>query len=212
MKFELMQELSGARDTITELVRIFSRNKYRGDLGTVLVAGLLTALIQYHRSIILLSNSGSVRAAVALAREVVGGMYTALWIHGCASPDQISKVETDDKLPLTYAEIVEQVDSRYKENTFFVDMKNLSCIPLCSYVWPGIVQLGLWSLGSEAHLPHEEDLVTRVSSTATLCILFLASEFLANQDQAEESKAVQVLTDDYQKRRASRPLFFHKSA
>ncbi len=212
MKPELIRDLSGARDTITELDRIFLKNRYRADLGTVLVAGLLTAMIQYHRSIVLLSSSGSVRAAVALAREVVGGMYTALWINGCASPDQISKVETDDKLPLTYAEIVGEVDSRYKENTFFVDMKNLSCIPLCSYVWSGIIQLGLWSLGSDVHLPREEDLIARVSSTATLCILFLASEFLANQDQPGESKVVQVLTDDYQKRCASPSLFFHKSA
>ena len=94
MELELLGNLAKARDTITELVCILSRNKFADDLCTVLVRGLLATLIQYHRSILLLINSADTRSAAALARDVVDNMYVALWINTCASPDQISKIKT----------------------------------------------------------------------------------------------------------------------
>lgn len=211
MKPELVENLNKARNTITELNPILSRNKYRDDLGNALVAGLLTTEIQYHHSILLLINSAYVRAAAALARDVVDNMYVALWINACASPNQISKIQTDERFPVTYPEIFEQVDSKYNENAFFADLKNRRGAALYSHNRSGILKLGLWSLGSQVELHDEHEIILGVS-TVTSCILFLASEFLANQDQNAESKVVQALADDYEKSSASRPRSLHKSA
>ena len=211
MKPELLESLDEARDTITSLNGILSANKYTDDLSTVLVTGLLTTLIQYHHSILLLVNVGDVRAAAALARDVVDNMYVALWINGCASADQVNKIKTDDRFPVTYPEIFEQVDSKHKENTYFSELTGRCGAPLYSYNRSGILKLGLWSLGSHVEL-HDEREITRGLSAVTLCILFLACEFLAKQNRVGESKLVQDLADEYEKRSASRSLFFHKSA
>jgi hypothetical protein len=211
MKPELLESLDKARDTITSLDGILFRNKYTDDLSTVFVAGLLTTLIQYHHGILLLVNSGDVRAAAALARDVVDNMYVALWVNGCASSDQVNKIKTDDRFPVTYPEIFEQVDAKYKANAYFSDLKDRCGAPLYSCNRTGILKLGLWSLGSRVDLQVEQE-VTRGLSAVTLCILFLASEFLVKQNRPEESKMVQELADEHEKRSASASLFFHKSA
>jgi len=68
MKPELQENLDKARSITTELDGILSRNKYHEDQCTLLVAGLLTTVIQYHHSIVLLINAGDVRAAAVLAQ------------------------------------------------------------------------------------------------------------------------------------------------
>ena len=210
MKPELVGNLAKARDTITELNCILSRNKFADDLCTVLVAGLLTTLIQYHRSILHLIDFAYIRSAAALARDVVDNMYVALWINTCASPDQISKIKTEDRFPITYPQIFKQVDSQYEENARFSDLKSRCGAPLYSYNRSGILKLGLWSLGSHVELGDDQELTHGVSAV-TICILFLASEFLAKQNQPAESKVVQALADGYEKHCGSEPLSFHKS-
>lgn len=210
MKPELVGNLTKARDTITELDCILSRNKFADDLCTVLVTGLLTTLIQYHRSILLLIKSADIRSAAALARDVVDNMYVALWINTCASPDQISKIKTEDRFPITYPQIFKQVDSQYEENARFSDLKSRCGAPLYSYNRSGILKLGLWSLGSHVELGDEQALTHEVSAV-TICILFLASEFFAKQSQPAESKVVQALADGYEKHCGAEPLSFHKS-
>ena len=212
MKPELVEHLNKAREAMTDLDSILSRNKYRDDLRSALVAGLLTTIIQYHHSILLLANHGDIRSAVALARDVVDNMYVGLWINVCASSDQISKIKGDASFPVTYPEIFEQVDSRYKDNTLFADLRNRCGAPLYSYNRSGILTLGLWSVGSSVELEHDELELARAASGISVCILFLASEFLANQNQPAESTAVRTLIDDYEKRCASLALFLHKSA
>ena len=178
MKPELVGNLAKARDTITELNCILSRNKFADDLCTVLVTGLLTTLVKYHHSILFLINSAYMRSAAALARDVVDNMYVALWINTCASPDQISNIKTEDGFPITYPQIFKQVDSQYEENARFSDLKSRCGAPLYSYNRSGILKLGLWSLGSHVELRDEQELTHGVLAV-TLCILFLASEFLA---------------------------------
>ena len=211
MKSELLENLDKARDAMTSLDSILSGNKFSDDLSTILVAGLLTTLIQYHRGILLLVKAGDVRAATALARDVVDNTYVALWTNGCASSEQVSKIKTEDRFPVTYPEIFEQVDSKYKENAYFTALRGRCGAPLYSYNRSGILKLGLWSLGSHIEL-HDEQEITCGLSAVTLCILFLASEFLIKQNQPGESKIVRDLADDYEKRSASQSLFFHKSA
>jgi len=93
------------------------------------VAGLLTTLIQYHHGILLLVKAGDVRAAAALARDVVDNMYVALWVNGCASKDQVNKSKTDDRFLVTYPDIFEQVDSKCRTSAYFVDLKD-RCSPV----------------------------------------------------------------------------------
>jgi hypothetical protein len=112
--------------------------------------------IQYHHSILRLLKVGDLRSAAALARDVVDNMYVALWVNGCASSDQVNKIKADDRFPVTYPEIFEQVDSKYKENAYFSELKG-RCAPLYSYNRSGILKLGLWSLGSHVDL-HDEHL------------------------------------------------------
>ena len=209
MKPELVGNLAKARETITELDGILRRNKFADDLCTVLVTGLLTTIIQYHHSILLLINSADIRSAAALTRDVVDNMYVGLWINACATPDQISKIKTEDRFPVTFPQIFEQVDSQYKENARFSILKS-RCAPLYSYNRSGILKLGQWSLGSHVELG-DEQAITHGVSAVTMCILFLASEFLAKQNQPAESKVVQALADGYEKHCGSEPLSFHKS-
>ena len=210
MKPELVDSLKQARDTITELDNVLSRPKFADDLCIVLVNGLLTTLIQYHHSILLLINSGDTRSAAALARDIVDNMYIALWINACGSPEQISKIKTDDRFPVTYPEIFEHVDSKYKDNTHFSNLTRRCGSVLYSYNRSGILELGLWSLGSRVELDGEQELIHGVSGL-TLCILFLAAEFLAKQNQPKESRVVQAIADGYEKRCASQTLSFRKS-
>jgi hypothetical protein len=64
MKLELAEHLKKVRGTVNEVDRILGVPKYANDPLSVMVIGLLSTIIQHHRSIVVLVSSGSVRAAL----------------------------------------------------------------------------------------------------------------------------------------------------
>jgi|SRR5215469_10984305 len=90
MKLELTKHLDQVRDTVTEVDRIVSSHKYPGDRRTVMVMGLLSTIIQHHRSMLqLIKSAGTAGSSWALARDVVKGTRYGLWINSCATEEQI---------------------------------------------------------------------------------------------------------------------------
>jgi hypothetical protein len=57
MKLELTKHLDKVRDTVTEVDRTVSSHKYPSDRRTVMVMGLLSTIIQHHRSMLHLIKS-----------------------------------------------------------------------------------------------------------------------------------------------------------
>ena len=197
MKAKLREHLKKVRETVTEVVRVLALHKYPDDSRTVMVAGLLFTIIEHHRSILLLITSGSERSAISLIRDVVDGMYYGLWINGCATPEQIHSIKTDDEFPVKLPEMMKATDTKYEANAFFEDVKNQVGVSLYKANRSGIIQFGRWSIDANARLPDNARELYDVTTAATACILLLAGEFLAKQNHAAESKAVGILAKDY---------------
>jgi hypothetical protein len=100
MKPELAKHLDKVRETITEVERIISSHRYHGDKRTVLVSGLLSTIIQHHRSLLELMKSGTIGSAYALTRDIVRGLRHGLWINSCAT-EGIFRIEESDEFPLS---------------------------------------------------------------------------------------------------------------
>src|SRR5215472_11759793 len=113
MKPELANHLNKARKTVTEVVRVVSSHKYPADIRTVMIRGLLSTIIEHHRSLLELIKFGTIGSAYALARDILKGMRYGLWISCCATEKQIHLIEESDEFPLSIPDVVEEIEAGY---------------------------------------------------------------------------------------------------
>ena len=102
MNLEFTKSLDKARDSAAEVSRIVSSHKYPGDRRTLLVTGLLSAMTQYHQSVLQLTKSGAVTSSYALTRAIVRDMRYGLWIISCATNEQILQLEKNNEFPSVF--------------------------------------------------------------------------------------------------------------
>jgi len=196
MKPELARHLDKDRDTVTEVDRIVSSHRYPGDTRTAMVRGLLSTIIQHHRSLLQLIKVGTVGSAYALTRDIVKGLRYGLWINSCATEEQILRIEEDDEFPLSFPEMIKEIEAAYSTDPFFENLKNRWGTQLYKYSRSGIVQLGRWHIDSSSGLAFDDEEIQDVTTAATLCIVLLAAKFLAGQKHSADSKQIEGLAAD----------------
>jgi len=195
MKPELVEHLDKARDTVSQVDRIVSSHEYPADTRTVMVRGLLSTIIEYHRSMLLLIKTGAIASSRALARDIVQGMRHGLWINACATPEQIVRIKEADEWPVTLPEMIKEIDAANSADAFFQGLKNRWGSQLHKYSISGLVRLGRWHIDPSFGLAYGNEEIREVSSIATLCIVVLAAKFLDRQNYAVECKRVEALAE-----------------
>lgn len=187
------RHLDQVRDTVTEVDRILSSHTYPSDPRTVMVRGLLSTIIQHHRSLLLLIKSGAVASSYALTRDIIKGFRFGLWVISCAAQEQVLQIEGDDEFPLGLPAMIKEIEGAYRTDPFFHDLKNRWETQLYKYTRSGIVQLGRWHTGSCSGLVFDEAEIRDVTTVATLCVALLAAKFLADQKHSAASKQIEKL-------------------
>ena len=190
---ELIEYLDKARDTVSQVTGIVSSHGYPDDIRTVMVRGLLSTIMEDHRSMLQLFKLEAIAAARALARDTVLGMWYGLWINACATQEQILRIKEGDEWPLTLPEIIKQIDSTYNADTFFQGLRNRWGSQLHKYSIAGLVRLGRWHIDSSLGLAYGDEEIRDVSAIATLCIVVLAAKFLDRQNYVEKCEQVEAL-------------------
>jgi len=201
MKPELAKHLDKVRETVAAVDRIVSAHSYPADRRTVMVRGLLSTIIQHHRSILLLLKSGGTFASpCALARDVVKGLRYGLWINSCATEEQISRIETDDEFPFSIPEVIKEIEAAYSTDPFFEDLRKRWGAQLYRYSRTDIFQLGRWNIDSGCGLHLDDGEVREMTTIATLCVVVLAAKFLAAQQHSADCKQIETLAAGYASR------------
>lgn len=196
MNQELADHFFKIRDTIAEVDRIVGSHQYPEDPQTVVLMGLLSTVIQHHRSVLMLISSGSVRSAFALIRDIVDGMYAGLWIMACADPEELRNLKSIDRPPMNLHEVIREVDAAYKDDTFFKEAKERWGAPLYRANRADIYKLGRWLLETDVRLEHNEKDLADLTNTATAAIIVFASSFLDKMKHPPEAKAVRALAEE----------------
>src|SRR5262252_4444370 len=125
MKLELAKHLDKVRDAVSEEDRLVSSHRYASDRRTVMVMGLLSTIIQHHRSMLqFIKSTGTAGSSWALARDVVKGTRYGLWINSCATEEQILRIEEADEFPFSIPEVIKEIEDAYRTDRFFEDLKN----------------------------------------------------------------------------------------
>jgi hypothetical protein len=195
MKPELVEYLDKARDTVSQVERIVSSHGYADDTRTVMVRGLLSTIMEDHRSMLQLFKLEAIASARALARDIVLGMRYGLWINACATPEQILRLKEGDEWPLTLPEIIKEIDAAYSTDTFVTSLKNRWGSQLYKYSIAGLVRLGRWHIDPSFQLVYGDEEIRDVSAIATLCIVVLAAKFLDRQNYEVGCKQVEALAE-----------------
>jgi hypothetical protein len=199
MKPELAHHFDKVRATVEEVERIVDLHKYPDDPRTVLVRGVLATIVQHHRSFLLLVKSGFVGSAYALARDIIRGTRYGLWINSCATSDQILGIHEEDDFGLSIPEMNKEIEAAYQGDPFFLELRDRWATKLYRYSRATIVRVGQFCIDPKSGLEHEDEEVRDVVTAATLCIVMLASKFLATQTHEVESNQVEALTTAYVK-------------
>ena len=201
MKPELVHHLHKAQATVAEVNRIVDLHKYPDDPRTVEVSGLLATMDQHHHSILQLIKSGAVGSAYALAKDIIRGARSGLWINSCATNDQVLRVHKEDDFILSIPEMNKEIEAAYQGDPFFVELRDRWAAKLYRYSRDTIARYGQFSIDPKSGLAHahEDEEVEDVVTTATLCIVLLASKFLATHKHPVESKQVEALAKAYER-------------
>jgi hypothetical protein len=179
-----------------EVDRIVSSHTYPDDTRTVMVRGLLATMIQYHRSVLLVIQSGIVGPANSLTRNIINGLRFGLWVISCATQEQVHRIEEDEEFQLT-PEMIEDMHRAYSTDPFFHNLKGRWDAQISKYTRERIVELGRWHTGLSAGLDFDEAKIRDVTTAATLCVVLLAAKFLEDQKHLADSKQVEALAADY---------------
>jgi hypothetical protein len=190
------EHLDKARDTVMEVERLVCSHTYPDDKRTVMVRGELSTIIQHHRSVLLLLRSGIVTSSYALTRDIIRGLRLGLWILSCATEEQVHRIEEDEEFHLT-PEMIKDMEAAYSTDPFFHNLKKRWDGQFSLYARKRMVQLGRWHTGLSAGLDADQEGIRHVTTTATLCVVLLAAEFLANQKHSADSKQIEALAADY---------------
>jgi hypothetical protein len=198
MKLELAKHLDKVRDTVTEVDRVVSSHKYPGDRRTVVVMGLLSTIIQHHRSMLqLIKSAGTAGSSWALARDILKGTRYGLWINSCATEDQILRIEEADEFPFSVPELTKEIEALYCTDRFFEDLKNRWGTELYKLSRSDIFQLGRWEIDRSSGLHLDDGEIREATAIATLCIVLLAGKFLRGQGHSAEGELIETLAADY---------------
>lgn len=199
MKPQLANHLNKAGSTVAEVERIVGLHKYADDPRTVLVRGLLATIAQHHRSILLLIKNGIADSAYALARDIVRGTRYGLWINSCATNDQILRIREEDDFVLSIPELNKEIEAAYHGDPFFTELRDRWAAKLYRYSRETVVRVGEFCIDPRSGFEQEDEEVRDVVTIATLCIVLLASKFLATQKHETEGKQVEALATAYAK-------------
>ena len=157
MNLELEKHLHKVSATVSEVGRIVSLHKYPSDRRTVMVMGLLSTIIQHHRSMLRLINfAGAAGSSWPLARDILNGTRYGLWINSCATEDQIVRIEEADEFPFSIPEMIKEIESAYSTDPFFEDLRNRWGTQLYKYSRLNIFQFGRWAIDASSGL-HIDD-------------------------------------------------------
>ena len=201
MKLELAQHLDRVRDTVAEVDRIVSSHKYPTDRRTVMVIGLLSTIIQHHRSMLqLIKSAGTADSSWALARDILKGTRYGLWINSCATEEQILQIEQADEFPFSIPEVIKEIEAAYCTDRFFEDLKNRWGTQLYKYSRSDIFQLGRWEIDSSSGLHLDDGEIQDATTIATLCVVLLGGKFLAGQGHSADCEQIETLAADYANR------------
>lgn len=199
MNLELAGHLDKVRATVEDVVRIVDLCEYPDDPRTVLVRGLLATIDEHHRSVLWLIKRGAVGSAYALARVIIRSTRYGLWINACATSDQILRTSHEHDTILSIPEMNKEIEVAYQGDPFFVELRDRWAAKLYRYSSETFVRLGQFSIDPKSGLPDQDEEVKDVLTIATLCIVLLASKFLATQKHAVEGKQVEALATAYAK-------------
>ena len=198
MKLELTKHLDKVRDTVTEVDRTVSSHKYPSDRRTVMVMGLLSTIIQHHRSMLhLIKSEGTAGSSWALARDILKGMRYGLWINSCATEEQILQIEEADEFPFGIPEVIKEIEAAYCTDRFFEGLKNRWGTQLYKYSRSDIFELGCWEIDASSGLHLDDGEIREATTIATLCIVLLAGKFLAGQGHSADCELIETLAADY---------------
>jgi hypothetical protein len=160
-----------------------------------MVRGLLSTIMEDHRSMLQLFKIEAIASARALARDIVLGMRYGLWINACVTPEQILRMKETDDWALNLPEIIKEIDAAYSADTFVTSLKNRWGSQVYKYSVSGVIRLGRWHIDPSVGLAHTDEEIRDVTTAATLCIVVLAAKFLDRQNYGEESKQVEALAE-----------------
>ena len=197
MSPETNAHLTRTEEAVKEARGILAGIAYPDDLRTTMVMGFVSQVFEHHEAMLLLCRAGKVGSAFALGRSIFESLYRGLWINFCATDEQISAFDRDDKFPVNMSDMAKQIDEMYRAEGFFQDLKRRAWSALCSYTHTGLLQLGRRFNGHQAVPAYSDEEIYEITTSSTTCVLLLAGKLLARQGYGEECVTIENLTANY---------------
>jgi len=188
------QQLEHAVNRAKEML---SSHQYPDGLRTVIVAGFIDLTIEHHEAMLLLIRHAKIGSAFALARSIFESMYRGMWINFCASEKEIERFEKKDEIDPTLAQMAGAIDTAYRADGFFKDLKKRAWPMLNSYTHSGMLQLGRRFTGHKLQPAYSEQEAFEITTATTTCVLTLIRAFFGAQNHPNDLRETEKLIESY---------------
>jgi hypothetical protein len=192
-------ELEKAQSAIEEVKKVLTGLHLSGDGWSIIAAGMIHQGIEHHEAIVVLIRNGKVGSAFALARSVMEILVRGAWFTCCATEEQITRFREQDKIDLTFGQMADAIDESQRI-AYFHDLKDKTWKMANSYTHTGILQLGRRWTGDRLAASYNDGEIIEVLRAITAWILLLVQPYLAKNNQADASKKIVRLREQYSKK------------
>jgi hypothetical protein len=173
---------------------LLCQREYASETKTHLLVAYLDIALEHHEAVALLIKTKLYGSAFALVRPLLETLFRALWINGCATPDQVQEVahRDDTKFP-RMDQLVAIIDQTYATDNFFASIKNASWAAMCSFTHSGLSQLVRRFTDGDVKPNYRDVEIVQVLNNTNTAIILLSRMFFLSADCENEAATVEKM-------------------
>jgi hypothetical protein len=158
-----------------------------------LSSALFDIAIDHSKSIIILLENGIYSSAYSLVRPMFESFVRAAWVQHCATDEQIKKVITKDKFPLSLGEMLDAVEKDRDWSRTLSKIKESAITNMHSYTHGGMQLIARRFTGSElVHIPDPEEVNELLKFLAIMSFLSFNEMVLISKSTEKDGFAKEI--------------------
>lgn len=191
--------------SIYEKTNIFKKNlgnlvtsfEYQNDSKGRIIIAYHSIMEEHHSAILLLIDNNLNGSAFALLRSVYELLYRAHWIVGCATTKQINEMLKGKNIFPKMNEMVVKIDTAFKIDDFFQNIKKNSWGPMNDYTHSGIRQINRRFKDNNVEPDYGYGEIIEVLNGINIALGLMAKVFFAFFKQLEAEREVEKMLFEY---------------
>ena len=192
---------------VTERIRLANEHRahvgklvsgeYKDDTRGLLLISYTDLVLEHHESTMVLLEKKLYGSAFSLVRVLFEAFFRAHWTTGCAKDADIEKLRRQEFEFPGVGKMVSEIDTAFRTDGFFEEIKKQSWKAMNSYTHSGIRQLSRRFEQGRISPNYSEDEIKEVIDGATTAVILIARLFCVIMGKSQEADEANKLIENF---------------